>query len=94
MTQRVTIEGVTYDVMHIFDKFEDCTVAHLRKIEPPKEKESDKAWRDVLEACDADTCTSMTEARMWCRKFARSILDCAKAEIREELPEMLKELGK
>lgn len=93
LTQRITIGGEVYEVIDTcFYGIGENLKVRIRKIEPPKEKESEGLWAAYAAAM---TLQGYELSRIDRQVMLDKHLSAAiKAEIREELPEMLKELGK
>jgi hypothetical protein len=83
--QRVTIDGEEFDVLGRYlpdgrPALVSCThVAYLRKVEQPKESESEKIWRALKERMELWPQTFPEQSKF------RLIADAIKAEIKEEL---------
>lgn len=118
MSQRTTIGGEEYEVLHV-SRFDDdigsvlggTHLCHLRKVEKPNPyhayhewcdcpycsairqakpapKESERLWREYENDMNMQGYDSARIARQL--RLDRRLADAIKAEIREELPEMLK----
>lgn len=95
MTQRVTIAGEVWELIEPssseINTDDRGALFMFRKIEPPKEKESQKLWgslrRDYPGQLDDTNVYAPTE------RFYSKYADYILARVREELPEMMEALA-